>query len=262
MKKQVILPKIKKFFKKMRFFFIFIFIFASGMIFTQTLSTYLIPASTQVAQLLSSPYFKLYFISLDKAQTQSQAVTQAKDFQEIGAGGYVWQKDNTFFIVASCYEKENDAVLVQNNIKLNFDLNSEVFCVDFDALTLNGEYDVQEKKVLTKALRAYYTAYQELFDIAVSLDTNVYNEISARLAINNSYANFNTTFADFKTIFIDEISTTLKEFFLCLQDGEQIFESLCSGKLICKQQTYSSLIKYKYTQLLERYFDFLQKNVK
>lgn len=257
MKNQEVLPKNKQKFKKVLISFTFIFVFSICLGFAQVISYLVIPTSTQVLQGLSTPSFKLYFISLAKSQLENSATSLACDYQKLGAGGYIWKYNGYYHVIASCYEKENDATLVQNSIKVNHNLDSEIFTVDFTTLSLSGEYDNDGKKVLAKTLKSFYVAYQELFDIAISLDTSVYNEISARLAINTVYSNMNSTLADFKTLYKDTLDQTLSLLNHHLEKAVYILENLCAGKLENNSQTYSSIIKYRYTQLLSTYYEFL-----
>ncbi len=257
MKNQELVPKNNKKIKKVLILFTFTFVFAACLGFAQVISYLIIPTSTQVSQGLSTPSFKLYFISLTKSQLENSAHSLACDYQKLGAGGYVWKYNGYYHVIASCYEKENDATLVQNNIKVNYNLDSDIFSIDFTTLSLSGDYDNDGKKVLTKALKSFYVAYQELFDIAISLDTSVYNDISARLAINNVYSTMNSTLADFNTLYKNVQEQTLSLLGRHLGKAVNILENLCSGKLESNTQTYSSLIKYRYTQLLSTYYDFL-----
>ncbi len=257
MKNQELLPKNKQKLKKVLIIFTFTFVFAICLGFAQVISYLIIPTSTQVSQGLATPSFKLYMISLAKSQLENSAASLAGDYQKLGAGGYVWKYNGYYHVIASCYEKENDATLVQNNIKINHNLESEIFTVDFNTLSLSGDYDSDGKKVLIKALKSFYSAYQELFDIAISLDTSVYNEISARLAINNVYSSVNSTLTDFNTLYKDSQIQTLSLLGRHLDKAVNILENLCAVKLENPNQTYSSIIKYRYTQLLSTYYDFL-----
>lgn len=257
MKNQVSLPKTTKKIKKGLIIGTFVLFFVICLGFAQVVSNVIIPTSTQVAANLSTPSFKLYFISLNKSQVENSAYSLANDYQKLGAGGYIWKYNGYYHIIASCYEKENDATLVQNNIKLNYNLDSEIFSINFTNLSFSGDYDNESKKVLSKALKSFYTAFQSLFDIAISLDTCVYNEISARLAINSVYSAFNATATDYKTLFKENQEASFTLLNKHIDKATNILEWLCSGKLENKDQTYSSLIKYRYIQLLSTYFEFL-----
>ncbi len=257
MEKQVLLPKKNKNLKKVLLVCTMFFIFSLCICMSCLLSSVIIPSSTQVGNNLSTPPFKLYFLSLNKSQLSSSAKTLAGDYISLGAGGYIWKKDIHYHIISSVFEKENDAILVQNNIKVNFNLDSQIFSIDFPALSYSGDIDNESKKVLAKTLKAFYQTYLSLFDIAISLDTNVYNDISARLAINGVYTSFNSIVKDFETLFENLSDQYILKLENTLKDEVKVLESLCSGKLVYDKQTFPSLIKYRYTEFLEIYHNFL-----
>lgn len=205
---------------------------------------------TSPAASATRPEFEVHFISLNKSQLSSSAHSLAPDYQAIGAGGYVWKIDDYYHIFSSGFESKNDAVLVQNNLSTTHNIKSEIVSIKFPALTLSGSFDSDEKKVITRALGSFRATYQSLYDIAISLDTLVYNEISARLEINAIHATIAGIKADFDTLFANAQSDELKKLGDALKRENQILVELCSGKKISNTQTYASLIKYRYIELL------------
>ena len=224
------------------------------------LSTLLVKTDVEVEN-LSSPEFELYFLSLSKSKLESESQARSEDFQGIGAGGYVWKNDDYYHVVSSVYANKNDASLVQNSIKLNQNLDSEIFSVKFESITINGTFSSEEGTVLNKALNAIYEYYKKLYDIAISLDTNVYNDISARLAVNNAHSNFTLVRDDFQTLFA---SSKVQEINLISSLLDECFDQsklLLSDTRVSANQTYSSHIKYRYTNLLSIYYRFIE-NIK
>ena len=257
MKKQESVPKNKKKFKKAIVLIASILIFSVCFGIAQAVSGLLMQTSTQIPSGLSTPSFKLYFISITKSQLENSAYGLAGDYQKIGAGGYIIKNEGYYHVVSSCYEKQNDAILVQNNIKVNHNLETEIFSINFDSLSISGNFSAEEKQVLSKALKSFYNVYQSLFDIAISLDTNVYNDISARLQVNSIYSNFNSILTDFNTLFAQYNEKNINIINKYITKANEILEILCSGKLVNQNQTYSSLIKYRYLQFLSNYQEFL-----
>lgn len=189
-------------------------------------------------------------ISLAKSQVKNEATSLCNDFQKIGAGGFVWQKDEYYHVISSAYLNKNDCVLVQNSIK-NKGIDSEIVSVHFDSFILNGSFDENEGKVLSKTINVFEEYYHNLYDIAISFDTSVYNEISARMAVNNAHSNFSSTLANFETIFENQYnSSPIKELHEALEKALLSSKTLCSGLPISSEQTYSSLIKYHYLEIL------------
>ncbi len=207
---------------------------------------------------ISSQSEDLYFLSLAKSQVKSEAEALAPDYRKIGAGGFVWEIDGYFYVVSSAYSNKNDASLVQSSIKQTQNLESEIISVKFDSITISGNFSAEEKKSLGKALSAGINFYLSIYDIAISLDTGVYNEISAKLAVNSAHNTLAGVYADFSTIFPSVISSPLADIDAMLENMAKVSQKLCTGEAISTGQTYSSLLKYRYLEVLKIYFEFLK----
>lgn len=250
------MPKIMKSPKKI-FLFSILTIFIVFCTIMAVLISNILVKTDQSSENVNSNSFTLYMISLSKSKVEKESISRASDFQQIGAGGFVWFQNEYYHAISSAYLEKNDAILVQNSIKINQNLESEIITVSFPSININGTFNNDEKKVLIKALNSVYQYYNEIYDISISLDTGVYNEISARLAVNNVHHNLNNVIDDYETMFINknEILTNLKNM---LNECLMVSQNLCSGVLISSNQTYSSLLKYRYLEILNIYNNFTQ----
>ena len=106
---------------------------------------------------------------------------------------------------------------------------------------------------MQKALTIAYISYQNLYDIAISLDTGVYNETSARLAVNAVHSSISMAFDDYQTLFSENDNKIFKKIESSLKNIQRISTVLCSGVKLSDKQTYSSLIKYRYLEILNEY---------
>lgn len=191
-----------------------------------------------------------------KSQVKNEAISRAEDFQKMGAGGYVWEDEGYYHVISSGYLNKNDAQLVQNSIKLNQNLDSELLTINFNEYDIYGNFNEDEKKVVLNLVCSCVTFYTSLYDIAISIDTGVLNETSAKLAVNSAFTNFTTTLANFNTIypmphpqnFTDLYNTCI----LCYESGEK----LCQEKKLSDSQNYSSLIKYRYLEIMRLFYEF------
>ncbi len=254
------MPKNNRKFRKYTFLLAIFFI--SGILVASGLSVLLVtPVSSRPDASLSSPEFEVHFISLNKSQILKSAEALAPDYQKIGAGGYIWKIDDYYHILSSGFENKADAILVQNNLKATSNLESEIVTIKFNKFNIDASFDNESKKVMSKALSTFKDAFTALYDIAISLDTLVYNEISARLAINSVYSTISSAKADFDTLFSSNQHKGLKTISEYLSKEKDILEKLCSGVKLHSSQTYPSLIKYRYIELLKNYHE-LTKAIK
>ena len=211
------------------------------------------------AENVSSNEFEIYMLSLSKSKIENEAKAVAEDYRKIGAGGFIWEKDDYFHIVSSAYANKNDAELVQNSIKINQKIESEIFSVKFKSYSINGSFNGEEKKVIQKTINACQNYYTSLYDIAISLDTGVYNEISAKLEVNNSAQTLATTYANFNTLYSNTPSSPYNDLNKLIEKAVKLSQKLSSGERISKEQTYSSLVKYRYIEILELYYNFINE---
>ena len=246
------MPKNAKKIKKSFLTILLCLFFVASLILANFLSMLLLKTTDKSACTLSSNALDFYVICFDRSLTQAGAESLAKDYRCKGAAGFVLEKDGYFYLASSAYLNSADAALVQESIKQNHNLDCLVLNLKIPALQINLTLDSEEKKVLQKALNAHENAYRLLFDIALSLDTNVYNEISARLAINSAFSAIHTVVADYKILFGEIENQTLENLTLGLEKLTETLQRLCSGITISWQQTMSSLIKYRYFEILQQ----------
>ncbi len=200
---------------------------------------------------------KLYMLSLSKSKVLNEAKSIAPDYQELGAGGYIFKRGDYFHVVSSAYRNKNDAELVKNSIKINLDIDSEIFTLKMPAYKLNGSFNVEEKKIITKALQVAATLYDSAYDIAVSLDTGVCNETSAKLSINTLANDIATTYANFNTLYPSDVKSPTQQISQFVKEIVKIGQLLASDERHSTAQTYSSHLKYSYLMAIDTYINFV-----
>jgi hypothetical protein len=126
--------------------------------------------------------FKVYAISLGNYSTKASAETTAVTYRQKNAGGYILKINGTYHIIASAYEKENDAKLVQENL-LKEDITSQIIIIGFEEIDLENISSNSQEKEFIDSLGIFKIVYLKLYDISVSLDTNVIDETRAKIEI-------------------------------------------------------------------------------
>lgn len=250
------MTKIFKSHKKIFFIILFSILFAICLIIANYLAAMLIKTENK-SEDVSTTETTIYMLSLSKSQVKKEAESIAPDFQKIGAGGFVWQNNGYFHLISSAYLNKNDAELVKNSIKINQNLNGEILPIKFKSFSLSGSFSSEEKKVISKVLSSAQIFYTSVYDIAVSLDTGVYNEISAKLEVNNVTNNISTIFANFNTLYPSEIKGPMTETKNFIKKMVDISQKLASDERINKSQTYSSNLKYRYLEALSEFYSFI-----
>jgi len=126
--------------------------------------------------------FKVYAISLGNYSTKSSAESTAVSYRQKNAGGYVLKVNGSYHIIASAYEKENDAKLVQENLSKESQ-NSQIIVINFDEVDLENISSNPQEKEFIDSLGIFKIVYLKLYDISVSLDTKVVDETKAKIEI-------------------------------------------------------------------------------
>lgn len=247
------MPKISIKSKKKLIWYVCPLIFVVCLGIASLFSSFLIKTESASSS-VSSPAFEIHLLTIGKSQVKQEAISSSVDYQKSNSGGYIWGQENYFYVISSAYLNKNDAVLVQNSL---FETKSEILSIKFNSFSISGNFGNEESKILIKALSCPFEYYKEIYDIAVSLDTTVYNEISARMAVNNAHNNLASIIDNFELLFKENDDNVLKEVKSMLQKVKQTSQKLCGGILLNNTQTYSSLLKYRYTEILDCYYKFL-----
>lgn len=165
-------------------------------IFVLIFSVVCVALSVVIASLLSSAItvsggatitnsfsdFKIYCISLGEYTSSSQATSKVEESLKKGGGGFVFKDDNIYHVLASAYEKENDAKLVQQNLAES-GISSKIIIIEISKPQLKDVSSEQQKKSFLQALSQLKTTYVMLYDISVSLDTEAFDETKAKIEI-------------------------------------------------------------------------------
>ena len=201
----------------------------------------------QLTKKVESAQTSFYALSIYTSDNEDDLIAVKKDFQKQNCAGYIYHSDK-FYLIASVYKNANDAELVKNNLSVN-GYNAEVVKVDIPAFYLEGNFSSQEEEILRLALNCKDKIFENLYDISISLDTQIISETEAKLKVNETYSNFETAKNNFETIFksnrLNDIEKLRSEF----ERVEEILENLTKENLE-EGQTYSSLIKITYCKIL------------
>ena len=190
----------------------------------------------------------IYALSLQKNEHQSAVEDFKIQLQSQNGAGFVYEKDNCFYLISSLYENINDAELVKNNLKNN-GVDSEILKITLESQTIEGNFSSDEKTVLNNAFKATYETYKKMYDLAISLDTNLIDKSKAKLNASEIYSNLVALKTNFETIF-NQKSEQLETLKNHLSYACEVLSNLVSEQYETQNQTFSSLIKLSYCKIL------------
>ncbi len=242
-----------------------------GKIFTLVFSLVVVGLSITLADLFSSLItvggfsfthedvtfnkYAVYAVCTSSHPTDITAKENATLCKNQGGAGYIYLKDNSYYIIASIYENEEDAKKVKENLK-NSKPNAEIIKIEIPAISINNNLEASEKDVLVKSVNIFKDTYKKLYDISVSLDTSVISEVNAKLSINSIGGDISKLQNNFNTMFNLNMSSNLITIKLKLKELCDLIKTLIDGNITTP---LSSSIKYCYSAVIFKYWELAEE---
>ena len=215
--------------------------------FGYLISTLIVSANLfQTTQKVESGQNTYYLLSVYSAESLEEAESEVENFSDTNFGLYIYENNDAYHIIASCYKNNNDAELVKSNLKAN-GIEAEILKIKKESVVLEGSFSSNEELILKDCLSVTYNIFNNLYDITVSLDTNVTDEVTAKLKINEVYSNFLTTKNNFETLFSANTSSEIANI---RENFRKIDEILLDLTNSTQDHKLSAQIKYSYTKLI------------
>ena len=231
-------------------FFIFVVAICSCISCGYLISTAIVTSSLfQYTSVVSSDSQNLYAISMASSTSENDLTSQKENLQSQNGAGYIYEKDEKFYLLASIYENYNDAELVKNNLKTN-GIEAEILTITLDTIQIEGNFTADEKTMLSNGIKSSVETFKNLYDVAISLDTSVFDKTKAKIECNTIYSNNVSIKANFDTYFKDTKDDNLKKLQSTLTRTNDYLSNLISENYDTQTQTFSSLIKQTYCEIL------------
>lgn len=245
--------------------------FSFGKIFTLIFSLVIVGLSITLADLFSSLItvggfsftneditfnkYTVYAVCTSSHPTDLTAKENATLCQNQGGAGYIYLKDNSYYIIASIYENEEDAKKVKDNLK-STKPNIEILKIDIPSISINNNLETSEKDILVKSVNVFKDTFKKLYDISVSLDTSVISEVNAKLSINSIGGEISKLQNNFNTMFISNMSSNLVTIKLKLEELCTSIKNLIDGNVATP---ISSSVKYCYSDIIFKYLELAEQ---
>lgn len=195
--------------------------------------------------------YTVYAICTSSSSSRAVADENASNTKTLGGAGYIFMQDSKFYVIASIYENETDAIKVKDSLK-ETNVSTEIITIYINPITISSNLADKEKSTLDSALNIYKKSYKELYDISVSLDTSVINEVNARLAVNQIASEITKTQTNFSTLFNSQISNDFLIVKLKLNELASAIDLLINCDTT---KPYTSHIKECYCKIINLYKD-------
>ncbi len=213
------------------------------------ISTYIVSSNLfQYASTVECEEQTVYAISMATSENSDELKAQKTQLQAQNGAGYIFEQDDKFYLLASVYENVNDAEKVKDNLK-NQGYESEILNITLEKNKIEGNFSNEEKGILETSLKSNFDVFKSLYDVAISLDTNVFDLTKAKLECNTIFSNHVSTKTNLETFFKNQTSE-IKTLQQNLDETNDNLSNLISENYENRSQTFSSLIKQTYCKIL------------
>lgn len=198
---------------------------------------------------ISTSEYTVYAVCTSFHDTKMLADEMSETIQLQGGAGYVYMNKQSYYIVAGVYQSMGDAEKVKQNLIASRPQTC-IVSITSPAINLSSNLSQEEKITVLESLNLFKTIYKDLYDISVSIDTAVTNEVNARLQVNQLSGVINTTLSNYETLFSNSLTTDLLKIKLSLEDVKKCLNLLSESSSIIP---FTSLIKETYCKVLVCY---------
>ena len=188
----------------------------------------------------------LYAISIVQPNSTEISREYIESLQSQNGAGYVYRFENKQHLISSIYENINDAELVKNNISTS-GIACDIITISLPPKSIEGNFSTDEKTTLENALNCDLNIFKKLYDIAISLDTGIYDTTKAKLLCNAVYSECISAKSNIETLFKGAQANNLKS---DLDETSKHLFDLKNENYQTKNQTFSSLIKQTYCKII------------
>ena len=202
---------------------------------------------TFVSDDVSISKVEMYAVCISNHKTLIQAQDNANVCISLGGAGYIYT-DDEYYVVASIYENEADAKKVKESLVVTKPTTT-IKNIEIKSVTFSGNLSSQEKSTITNTLGIFKTTYKKLYDISVSLDTGVIQEINARLSVNELASSVNEIKDNFNTVF----NSTQTKNLITIKNAVDKLSTALNSLINNSKVPYTSYIKYAYCESIMIY---------
>lgn len=177
----------------------------------------------------------LYAITMGESDDKFQAFNIAGGVSVLGAGGFVWEENEKYFVVANIYDNKSEADKILDGLKeSNYDVNIMEIIIPKVKLKFEN-LSKQYKNDVLNSLNNLYDLYEDLYNLAINIDTKnitfiqggslvngykseckiIYNKL---LLINSGYDNLQIKKISDTYVYVIEMLDTLV--YKLLKDGQ------------------------------------------
>lgn len=191
--------------------------------------------------------YTIYAVSLEKTISLAQAKEKVNDVLQKNGAGFIYSKDNMYYILASGYENKSDAEKVVGHLS-DSNVTSEIIEIKVDKIEIDMNLTTNEKTTMSEAINIFKNTYKTLYDISISLDTAVKSKSECKLLLNDLKSNILKTQSNFDTQFNSKLNSKLLSIKLQINELTTTIQNLINNS---DNELLSAHIKSAYLEAIK-----------
>ncbi len=192
--------------------------------------------------------YNIYAISMFQSSILSSAEESANQIKTQGGAGYIYNDSSVYYVLASAYEKQNDAELVKENL-ISSGYTPTIITIFIPEVTITSNLNANEKTALSSALNIFKTTYQQLYDLSINLDTSLKDETECKVLLNDIASNVSKVKTTFDGAFNSKLTNSILNVKLKLESLSNSIATLLEYTST-SSVSFNSKLKYTYIETL------------
>lgn len=192
--------------------------------------------------------YNIYAISMFQSSILSSAEESANQIKTQGGAGYIYNDSSVYYVLASAYEKQNDAELVKENL-MSSGYTPTIITIFIPEITITSNLNANEKTALNSALNIFKTTYQQLYDLSINLDTFLKDETECKVLLNDIASNVSKVKTTFDGTFNSKLTNSILNVKLKLESLSNSIATLLEYTST-SSVSFNSKLKYTYIETL------------
>lgn len=192
--------------------------------------------------------YNIYAISMFQSSILSSAEESANQIKTQGGAGYIYNDSSVYYVLASAYEKQNDAELVKENL-ISSGYTPTIITIFIPEITITSNLNANEKTALSSALNIFKTTYQQLYDLSINLDTSLKDETECKVLLNDIASNVSKVKTTFDGAFNSKLTNSILNVKLKLESLSNSIATLLEYSST-SSVSFNSKLKYTYIETL------------
>lgn len=198
----------------------------------------------------------LYAVTMGESDDKFKAYNIAGGASVLGAGGYVWYENDTYYVIANIYKNKSDAEKIADNISTsNYTVSVKEIKLNGVSANIDG-LEKSDKKIIYSAINRLHSLYEEIYDLSNNIDTKTITHIQASSMVNNYKSNCKVLDGSLTEIMAKNNNATISNLHTTYIYVIEILDNLVYKLLETDQAT--SIIKNSESEIVYRMYNFLK----